>query len=167
MQIQIPKYAEKIKIDDRGHEGVYVLWEGPYGPAYRTFATTAIAKRFARGDKLTLHAPKIARRIRTSLTASNPMPFEDWSERRTSIEILTAPLIGYHFGLPAKIKQLAEVETCFYAHWPKQKTYVYSGTLKVIVPVGKKVEWYDDEFRITLNNSLSLYMLKEGWLGVS
>lgn len=153
--------AKNVRIKNRGHEGFFVLWDDVYGGGCRFFGSLELAEKYARGEEITFSKPQKKRRIRISLDAKKPPQDEPWNERSTGTEITTGKLVGYHFGTSGK--ELAAVETCFYAEFPKEKTYIPSGAIVVEIPAGTEVFWYDDEFRVVLDPSFTAWELKPGW----
>jgi len=154
--------ASDIKIEDRGGNGVFVLFHTPYGRTFRKFGDIVTAERFALGERINFKIPAKSKKLAITETASKPAQFEDWTERMTSEEITTEPMVGYHLGFSGK--EMANVETCFYGAWPNEKTQIPPGTIMVEIPTGTRIAWYDTEFRVTINSSMNAWKLKSGWL---
>ena len=154
--------ASNIRIEDRGGNGVFVLFHTPYGSAFRKFGDITTAEKFASGEKVSFKMPSKSKKLAITSTPIKPAQFENWTERSTGEEIITETMIGYHFGFSGK--ELANVETCFYGMWPSEKTQVPPGCVMVEIPPGTKIEWYDTEFRVVLKESMNAWELKSGWL---
>jgi hypothetical protein len=135
--------------------------ENCYGRNIRKFSTQIEAQAYAEGKRLVYSAPTKGRRIKIS-GENKPEQFETWTERKTGSEILAESLVGYHFGFFGKT--LAEVETCFFLNWPAEKTTVPAGAIRIEVPAGTKVDYYDDEFRVVLDSSMKAWKLTKGSL---
>ncbi|MFZ3132846.1 MAG: hypothetical protein WA125_17510 [Desulfosporosinus sp.] len=155
-------YASEIRIEDRGGNGVFVLFRTPYGVAYRKFGTSELAERFASGEKIEFAVPVKSKKLLITAAGSKPARFENWTERMTNEEITREPVTGYHFGFSGNV--LAPVETCFYGSWATEKTLVPPGTIMIEIPVGTKIKWYDTEFRTILSPEMPAWKLKSGWL---
>lgn len=161
LKLKLWSRAENIRIKNKGHEGYFVFWDDVYGGGCRAFGSMELAEKYARGEEVTFAEPQKKREIHISAEAQKPPQDEPWNERSTGTEITTEKLVGYHFG--ASGEELAAVETCFYAEFPKEKTYIFSGTVMVEIPAGTEVFWYGDEFRVVLDPSFAAWELKSGW----
>ena len=160
--MKISPWAERIKIEDREKAGIFVLWKDCFGGGYRSFANRETAEKFAAGEDISLSPPVLGKEIPISETAGKPRQFEKWTEKKTREEVLSSTQEGYHFGFSGK--SIAAVETCFYAAWPEEKTWVPGGTIHITVPAGTQVEWYEDEFRVVIQPGMKIRRVKKGWL---
>lgn len=158
--MKLPR-SEKVRIETRP-SGIYVIWDDCLGGGYRVFGNMELAQKFASGETIEFKAPQKSRKVNISGTSEKPAQFETWAERPTREEVTTEKIIGYHFGFEGK--ELAAVETCFYGKWPSHKIFVPPGTIMVEVPAGTKVTWYDDEFRVVLDDTMKAYKLRSTWL---
>lgn len=109
---------------------------------------------------LTFHNPVSIGEVPIRKTAKYRGQDEGWYERITGEEVLTEPMVGYHYASDPTDAFKAK-ETSFYIY-PK-KRYTPENSFRVVVPVGEKVTFYDDEFRVDLDSGMKMERLKTGW----
>lgn len=166
--LQIPKGKRQVvngvAIDHHEGNRGYTVWVDmpPYGKVARAFPNAETLAAFMDGTILGLHfyVPETEDRVLPVVEKSRQYqgPDEPWTERKTGEEVLDTPLLGWHYG--GHRTEFVAKQTCFYREF--KRNYVDFGYL-VIVPPGKRVSYYDDEFRVDLDSDVLIFPLKGGW----